>query len=48
MELLSRLNKKYNITILMVTHNDDYTQYAKQVVYMDDGRLVGQEKGGNL
>ena len=36
MKLLSELNSKYGITILMVTHNEEYTQYAQQVLYMKD------------
>jgi putative ABC transport system ATP-binding protein len=39
MELLVRLNRKYGITILMVTHEADMARYAKRVVRFVDGMV---------
>lgn len=43
MELLSDIHRRGN-TILMVTHNPELTRYAQRVIYMRDGRIVGDEK----
>jgi len=40
LELLSKLNKQYKITILMVTHSEESTQYGGRVIRLKDGRLV--------
>ena len=39
LELLSKLNKQYGITILMVTHSEDSTRYGSRVIRLKDGRL---------
>ena len=39
MELLSGVNKEGK-TIIMVTHDLEYTKYAKQIIEMFDGRIV--------
>jgi putative ABC transport system ATP-binding protein len=38
--LLSKLNKQYGITILMVTHSLESTRYCDRVFNLLDGRLV--------
>jgi len=45
MELFKEFNKRFNITILMVTHNPDQYKYCNKMVEMVDGRIVGQKKG---
>jgi len=42
MELLCRLNDERNITILMVTHEDEVAHYAKRIVHVRDG-LIGSD-----
>lgn len=42
MELLCRLNDERNITVLMVTHEDDVAHYAKRIVHVRDG-LIGSD-----
>lgn len=39
MELLTRLNRERNITILMVTHEDDVATYAQRTVHVIDGLI---------
>jgi len=40
MELFKEFNDKFNITILMVTHNPDQYKYCTKLVQMVDGRIV--------
>lgn len=40
LELLRRLNKRLNQTILMITHDEKAASYAHRKVHMLDGRLV--------
>ena len=39
MELIKDFNKRYGITVLMVTHNPDQVHYASRVVKMVDGQI---------
>jgi len=43
MELFSDIHRQGN-TILLVTHNPELTRYAQRVLYMQDGRIIGDEK----
>lgn len=43
MELLADIHRQNN-TVLLVTHNPELTRYASRVIYMYDGRVVGDEK----
>lgn len=43
MELLADIHRQGN-TILIVTHNPELTRYASRVIYMYDGRVVGDEQ----
>ncbi len=43
MELLADIHRQGN-TILLVTHNPELTRYANRVIYMYDGRIVGDEQ----
>jgi ABC-type lipoprotein export system ATPase subunit len=40
MDLFKEFNEKFNITILMVTHNADQYKYANRLVQMEDGVIV--------
>lgn len=40
MDLLALMNKKSNLTILMVTHDPDKARYADRTVRIKDGRIV--------
>lgn len=40
LELLSKLNKQYGITVLMVTHSEESTKYTDRVIMLKDGQLV--------
>ena len=40
MDLFKNLNEKRNLTIIMVTHNMEYVQYASQTIYMRDGKVL--------
>ncbi len=46
MELLSQLNRKQGITIVMVTHEPDMAAYAKRVVHFKDGKIESDEPNG--
>ena len=40
LELFSRLNKQYGITVLMVTHSDESARYSDRVIRLKDGRIL--------
>jgi putative ABC transport system ATP-binding protein len=42
-ELLGDLNKAGQ-TIVMVTHEDEYTKYCNRVIEMQDGKVIDEEK----
>lgn len=42
--LLKRLNTQDGITIVLVTHEHDIARYARRIVTMRDGQVVGEEK----
>ncbi|MBI4848676.1 MAG: ABC transporter ATP-binding protein [Nitrospirae bacterium] len=48
MELFVKLNTESNITIILVTHETDISEYSKRVIKFLDGRIVSDEKKGNL
>ncbi len=37
MELLKKLNQEDGITIIQVTHNEDFAQYGKRIIRISDG-----------
>jgi putative ABC transport system ATP-binding protein len=43
MELLVKLNRESNITIILVTHEPDIAAYSKRVIKFLDGRIVSDE-----
>lgn len=42
MDLFLRINVEQGMTIVMVTHNPDLECYADRILYVADGRIVGQ------
>lgn len=40
METLRHLNKKTGVTIIFVSHNPDDKQYADQMIFLRDGKIV--------
>lgn len=40
--LLQRLNREYNKTIVMVTHDPKAADYARRIVHLDKGQLIDQ------
>lgn len=40
LELLSKLNKQYGVTILMVTHSEESTKYGNRVIRLRDGQIA--------
>jgi putative ABC transport system ATP-binding protein len=42
-DLLVELNNKFNITILMVTHNPLQYKYASRIVSMLDGKIISED-----
>ena len=45
--LIKTTSKKYNQTIVMITHNDEIAQLADRIIRIEDGRIVkdSAEKG---
>ncbi|SDJ89555.1 putative ABC transport system ATP-binding protein [Jeotgalicoccus aerolatus] len=39
-ELIERLASELNITVLMVTHDNDMLKYAERIVEMKDGKII--------
>jgi putative ABC transport system ATP-binding protein len=44
MELLTVLNTESNLTVILVTHENDIAAYSKRIIRFLDGRIVGDEK----
>jgi len=43
-DLLGKLHKEYNLTIVMVTHEDEYTKDVGRIITMEDGQIVSDKK----
>lgn len=39
-DLLGKLHKEYDLTIVMVTHEVEYTQYCNRIIEMEDGKIL--------
>lgn len=46
--LLNKINKDYNTTVVLVTHNLDLAKNAQRVLNIEKGKLVGKDKGSRL
>lgn len=42
MEILSEINQKQKTTIVLVTHDKEYANYAKNKIYLSDGTIKGE------
>jgi putative ABC transport system ATP-binding protein len=47
MELLTELNEKSGITVIMVTHEPDMAAYARTIVHFRDGLIESVEKNAH-
>lgn len=43
MKLLLEANKRYNQTIIIVTHDDKIAHYAQRVITIKDGKIIKDE-----
>ncbi len=43
-ELLIKLNKEKNITLVMVTHEQNIARQTKRIIYLKDGKIVKEMK----
>jgi putative ABC transport system ATP-binding protein len=43
MQVLQELNESENLTIILVTHEQDIAEYSKRVITFRDGRIVKDE-----
>ncbi|MHB8065493.1 MAG: ABC transporter ATP-binding protein, partial [Ruminiclostridium sp.] len=41
--LLKMTSKRFNQTIVMITHNEELAQLADRVIHIEDGIIVGGE-----
>jgi len=46
MNLLKQLNKESNITVIMVTHEEEMAAYADRIIYFRDGHIEDSLKKG--
>lgn len=44
MELLKKLNSEEKITIIHVTHNEEFAQFGKRIIRLEDGMIRKDEK----
>jgi len=44
LEILQLLNKDFNKTIIMVTHDPEAAKFAKRTVHLDKGQFVDEEE----
>jgi ABC-type lipoprotein export system ATPase subunit len=44
MQLLSDLNQRLDITLLLATHSDEAASYASTSLYLNDGRLLSPQE----
>ncbi|KKP80645.1 MAG: ABC transporter related protein, partial [Candidatus Moranbacteria bacterium GW2011_GWF1_35_5] len=42
--LLQEINRKFNITILMVTHDQDQYKFASRIIKMVDGKIISDHQ----
>lgn len=47
MKLLAEIAKSQNRSILVVTHDPRTLSYADRVIRIEDGRIIGEERGGH-
>ena len=45
---LRLINRNYRQTIIMITHSAQAASYAGRIIFIKDGRLIGQSSGGSV
>lgn len=48
MELLAELNEQHNITILMVTHEEEMAAFAHRIIHFRDGLVDNSSQSGDV
>jgi len=43
MNLLKKLNKEHHVTVILVTHNEDYLKYCSRTLKLIDGETIDQK-----
>ena len=46
MEILTELNRKQRITIVMITHEPDIAAYANRTIHFRDGHIERDDHNG--
>ena len=46
MKLLAEIAKEPGHAVLIVTHDPRLLPFADRVVHIEDGRIIGEERGG--
>jgi len=46
MELLTRLNREQDITVILVTHEPEIAEFAERMIYFRDGEIVEERRNG--
>lgn len=46
LDMLQKLNKEKNKTIILVTHEAQYLPYGKRIIYFKDGKIIKEETIG--
>lgn len=44
MEILKYSNKKYNQTLILITHDESIALQADRIIRIEDGKIVSDEK----
>lgn len=48
LDLLQKLNEKYNTTLIMVTHNPNIADMSNKVIYFNSGKIIRQKTNEQL
>ena len=43
MQLMQRINQKFNKTIIVITHEKDIAKYGDRLIVLSDGKIVSDE-----
>ena len=46
MSLLKLSNKKYNQTVIVITHDEKIALEADRIITIDDGKIIKDERNG--
>ena len=47
-EILAQLPKKYNTSVILVTHEPRFASWADRVVFLRDGRIVNESQSSEV